>query len=443
MSKLIDDKIHIALVLMLKNEEKRLRVTLDSVVGYVESVVAYDTGSTDSSIQILKNFSAETGIPLHLIEGEFVDFSTSRNVLLDYADTFDDIDYLLLLDVNDTLRNGVKLREFVKEEVKTKSISTGFLLCQEWWSGQYDKYWNVRFVKNHEGWRYRGVVHEWMKNTKHPDDKTAPPVKRIDGVVLYQDRTKDDDKSWKRFHRDKELLLAEHKKDREEPRTVFYLAQTLSCLNENAESFYYYKLRSTLIGFWEERFHAFLRCGDLSEKLKHPWTDTMAWYIQAFEHTERAEPLIKIAEHYDREKKWTLAHNFAKLACDLPYPDHCILFVDKYIYDYKRWHVLGIVSYYAGRYNDGELGCRKAIEYGTQYGSDVRTNVELDTNNLKFYTDKKKEIKISQISQPQIMKSQFLQTVMKRLSEDNPNVSRKQLLCRAKKMWKNKNIDTA
>ena len=37
---------------------------------------------------------------------------------------------------------------------------------------------------------------------------------------------------------------------------VYY--QTLSCLEQNEESLYYYKIRSTLEGFQEEKFHAFL-----------------------------------------------------------------------------------------------------------------------------------------------------------------------------------------
>ena len=42
------------------------------------------------------------------------------------------------------------------------------------------------------------------------EDNLAPPVIKIpDNIVLYQDRTQDDDKSFKRFTRDKELLLKE------------------------------------------------------------------------------------------------------------------------------------------------------------------------------------------------------------------------------------------
>ena len=76
-------KIHIALLIMVKNETKRLHVTLNSVIGHVNSIVAFDTGSTDDTIDILKKFSEKHNIPLRLKEGGFIDFSTSRNVSLD------------------------------------------------------------------------------------------------------------------------------------------------------------------------------------------------------------------------------------------------------------------------------------------------------------------------------------------------------------------------
>ena len=373
--------VHIALLMMVKNEHKRLHVSLNSVLGYVDSIVMYDTGSEDNTIEIASNFCKKNNIIFRLKEGTFVDFSTSRNVSLDFADTFEDIDYLLLLDSNDELRGGSNMRKFCKEQIN--SPSTGFLVCQEWWSGQYIKYYNLRMVKARQGWRYVGTVHEWMKNTrfKTEEEEAASEDKKIrmpSEVILYQDRTADDDKSLKRFERDKILLLKEHEDNPTDTRTIFYLAQTCSCLGHSEESFKYYSLRSTLEGFWEEKFQSFFRCGELLEVLGKEWSESMKWYIKAFEYTPRVEPLLKIVEYY-RNKNWELCYTFAVLACRLEYPEHCILFVDKQMYDYKRWHLLGIAGWYSKNYIDGKLGCKKAIE---------AANLEIDMSNLKFYEEK-------------------------------------------------------
>jgi len=374
-------KVHIEVVMMVKNEKKRFLVSLESIKKFADSLIIYDTGSTDNTIEIVTEFCKKNNILLRLKQGEFVDFSTSRNVSLEYADSFNDIDYVLLMDCNDELRNGDRLRKLAEKTLNEPS--TGFLICQEWWSGQYEKYFNMRFVKTRQGWRYKGRVQEWMDNTKYKNDEDARNhgefVWKVEpeDCILYQDRTQDDDKSQKRFSRDYELLLQDYKDDPSNERTVFYLAQTCSCLQNYDESFYYYKMRAHMGGFPEEVFHSYMRCGDISKALLHPWYDTIAWYLKAYDVYERVEPLLNIADYYRSQEKWLLCYTFANLACKLKYPEDLILYVDKYAYDYKRWHLMGIVGYYTGNYIEGREGALKAIETGLQK--------EVDINNLKFY----------------------------------------------------------
>jgi hypothetical protein len=296
-------------------------------------------------------------------------------------------------------------------------------------------YFNMRFVKARTGWRYCGSVHEWMKDTTSSTDQPRfPVVKMHDTIILYQDRTADDDKTGKRFSRDRLLLLEDYKKDPKEPRTLFYLAQTCSCLGIHEEAFYYYKLRSTLEGFQEEKFHAFLRCGDLSKNLNHSWPDTLSWYMKALEHTVRAEPLNKIASYYNSVRNWYLGYNFAKLSCELEYPHHLILFVDKRAYDYERWHLLGISAYYIGKFKEGKQACLKAIEVGV--------NTELDRNNLKFYTEKEKE-EVKEIIKPvkEVTKKEFLEETIAKLKLENPSLTNdgRKLQAKASLLWKLKN----
>lgn len=366
---------HIALLIMMKNEEQQLHISLESIIGYVDSIIAYDTGSTDNTLQILKDFTEKHKIPLRLKQGKFVNFSVSRNISLDFADSFTDIDFLLLLDVNDELKGGEKLRKFALEQIKTEN--SAYLMCQHWWSGRYDKYFNIRFIKPRKGWRYKGSVHEFMFNIK----EKRSLYRMSDDIILYQDRTKDN-KSVKRFSTDKVLLLEDYKKDPTDTRVIFYLAQTCICLNQLEDAFNYYKLRSELDGFQEEKFHSYLNCGKISEKLNHDWHVSLSYYMKAVEHSERVEPLIKLAEHYYRVKKWNLAYMFSHLACSLKYPEKSILFVDKTAYDYTRWHIMGIVAYYYGKYEEGKIACQKAIKAGL--------NIELDKSNFEFY--KRKEI---------------------------------------------------
>ena len=432
---------HLALHIMMKDEQDRLHVTLESVKEHVDSIVAYDTGSTDNTIQILETFCKKNNIILRLKQGTFVDFSTSRNISLDWADTFEDIDFMLLMDVNDELRGGKILREYLKKEINSEHPA--YLTCQHWWSGKYDKYFNIRLVKAREGWRYKGSVHEWMTDTKITPNRKV--CRMPDNIVLYQDRTKDGNKSAKRFVRDKELLLTDHKKDPKEPRTVFYLAQTCSCLKQSEDAFYYYRLRSQLEGFQEEKYHAYVRCGNLAKKLDQSWSDVLSYYMKAIEHSpDRAEAYIKVAQHYQIINKWFLSYMFVHQACSLKYPERCILFVDKHCYDYTRWHILGIVAYYCKFYKEGKDACKKAIAAGL--------NIKLDKNNLKFYEQKLAQTCINNIksiggdtdkefenNKNSLTKKEFIYQMISKLKSQNPNMKPKIIQKKALNAWKKRN----
>jgi glycosyltransferase involved in cell wall biosynthesis len=382
----------IGLLMMVKNEEKRILTSLESIKNTVDALIIYDTGSQDKTLDLIREFSETNKINLYLKKGDFVNFEISRNISLDFADTID-VHYLLLLDCNDELKGGNMLKIFATSMLDKEN--SGFMICQQWYSGQLDSYFNLRFIRARCGWRYVGSVHEWLKDTMSKTETPRFAVIRLpEEISLFQDRTKDDDKSQKRFTRDRELLLKDHEKNPLDARTLFYLAQTCQCLSLFDEAFYYSSRRLEVQGFVEERFHSLMRCGNCALVLGHEWHDCMKFYVRAYEEFKRAEPLLKIAEYYrivaqkmSNDKKdvrnvWRTAFMYIREACELTYPKECLLFVDKGVYDYYRWHSMGIIAYYVGENELGKQACYKAIEQGI--------NKEMNEKNLKFYLDAEK-----------------------------------------------------
>ena len=207
---------------------------------------------------------------------------------------------------------------------------------------------------------------------------------------MYQDRTTQDDSSFRRFTQDKEMLFRKHLEKPQEPRTLFYLAQTMGCLGLQDEAYKFYQLRIKQQGFWEEIYHSYHRLGELSVGLGHNWEESMMWYMRAFQHSQRAEPLVRIAEYYkehnlqgENKPEWHTCYMFAQMACQLAWPQNQILFRDLACYTYKRHHLLGIAAFYVGRYKEGKEACLKAIE---------ARNLEIDRKNLRWYLEKEIEV---------------------------------------------------
>lgn len=380
-------KTFIALLCMIKDEEKTLRITLKSLDGKVDYYIFLDTGSTDGTMSILEELKKEKKV--HVRNTVFKNFRDSRNELLSFGEEIrkgvikegKDIHFYLLLDSNDELKETVKggFRQFCDSQRNTEF--DGYLCNQQWLSdGSVTSYYNSRLIKSGRDWKYKCPVHEYIIMDNMKTLKVDNPA-----FVIWQDRKDDNLKSAKRYQRDKEILMNEFKVNPKDPRVVFYLAQTLLCLGEVDLGMYFYKLRTTMGDFREEVFESFKRMGDIScDRMSNfPWHESMSFYMRAFEVINRVEPLVKIAKHYQTVNQHQTAFIFSKMACELAYPDDCILFVDKLVYDYERWFVLSVSAYYINQLEIGKTACLKALESGV--------NTQLVKSNLQFYLDKEKE----------------------------------------------------
>lgn len=376
----------VCLAMMVKNEEKTILKSLNSCKRVVTHVKIYDTGSTDNTLNIIQQFKIDNSdIDVQVIEGEFVDFATSRNVLLDFVDLDLNIDFALLLDSNDELQGHDEFNLFVNgESKKTRENSqyycSGYLLRQKWFSGgSVDTYFNVRFIRVRHGWRYKSPVHEYIASTAENENISI----RVENpaITLYQDRTNDCESSFKRFSRDKDILLKEHLKNPNDSRTCFYLAQTYGSLGMNNEAYYFYKLRLDLGGYEEEIYHSYQRLGEIAHTLNMDSSVSIGWWTKALEHTRRVEPAVKIATYYlENNVKFYLAAAYTNMAIQMDFPTHCNLFINRMDYDYTRYHLDGRAQYYIGNYKQGMDSCKKAIEYNENIINPLEESIRLMVN---------------------------------------------------------------
>ena len=92
--------------MIVKNEEKYLARALDNLIGVVDEICIFDTGSTDKTLEIAEKYGAEIktgGDPLH--KGQ------SRNQSIDMATS----DYVIILDADETIQDPLAVREYIEK----------------------------------------------------------------------------------------------------------------------------------------------------------------------------------------------------------------------------------------------------------------------------------------------------------------------------------------
>src|SRR5690349_2809432 len=108
----------IGCLMMVKNEQLRIEVSLESVLDTVCCYIILDTGSSDSTEEKIIDFCKKHKKNLYLIEAPFVNFCITRNISLTFADTIN-VSYLCLLDCNDQLKGGEHLKKFALSQLKS------------------------------------------------------------------------------------------------------------------------------------------------------------------------------------------------------------------------------------------------------------------------------------------------------------------------------------
>ncbi len=347
-------------VLMIKNEEPNIQATLKPLIeSGIESFFIFDTGSTDRTIEITQSYlSTFAHLQTYIIQEPFIDFGSSRNRALDLVEEkFPDATFMLMVDAEWYLESTNQLIPFCIAEQHTIFCAYNIRLI-----GKDIEFPVARLIRCKTNTRFVGAVHEYLQaafigtTPTHIFFNWSPSNYGIE-------------KSKKRWQRDREILEKEYRDKPTDSRTVFYLAQTYYCLEEWEKAAALYKKRTELNGWDQEVFMSWYYYGMSLERITKQesqslWQEKLNAYLTAYSIIpERIEPLLKIAEHYLEEKNYTLAFFFARHAFNAPYPaDGKQLFLDKNAYEYYRYNLLSIISWYVNEYVIGEQATRLALK---------------------------------------------------------------------------------
>ncbi len=387
----------LVVLLMVKDEHKVIIPTLETLItadrkagkedtGEI-AYILYDTGSTDGTDTMAKKFFEDHGIKHHVIvQEEFINFAASRNRALEVArDTYPDSTFILFPDAEWYLHGLDDLVSFCREKIT--DYETG-VVPPPYYRIRMSRACYIsltpRLILTADDVEFEGVVHECP--TKYSGLNVPTTVHFDLGLSKFGA-----DKSCNRWYRDRNLLLKDLQENPSNARTVLYLGLTEKWLGHNHISYIYLKRRLDMPTFPQEDYYALYNLAELTEQLSHEdpahysWDEALTYYMKAYNmRPHRAEPLVRLADHYLRQDQHAVSYLFARRASELPLPaiEEEMLPVLSEDYSYYRWEILSRSAWYVEDYELGEKAAQKAI--------DAHPNSPHLYRNISFYWERKK-----------------------------------------------------
>ncbi|MDE2099167.1 MAG: class I SAM-dependent methyltransferase [Patescibacteria group bacterium] len=271
---------------------------------------------------------AKIGYPVKVVEEPWVNhghnrtraFELAKEAGYDYAFTMDDTS---VIEVEEGWVRPPLFASQYSVEIRSDKLSYHFPSMV-----------NLKFP-----YRYIGAAHERL----HCD----VPISGCTLLGIHINRT-GGVHGPEKFLRDASVLRGDIEKNPDDQRSYFYLGQSLKdaavLLNRAGETEQarallkeakeVYMKCTTMNGWIQERFVAFLMAGNISSELKEPWGGILDLYLRAWDLIPtRREPFAYIGNYYAEQGNNTVAVQFLAMAAQIPKPGIGSLFLDERIYE--------------------------------------------------------------------------------------------------------------
>ncbi len=140
----------ICLNMIVKNESHIIEQTLINLCKYINFDAYYisDTGSTDNTMDIIRNFFTKRNIPGEITQVTWRDFGYNRSLALEMA--YNKTDYLLIFDADDIIHGNFILPSSLTHDAYHLKLGQTFV------------YMRTLIVNNRKRWKFVGVLHEYI-----------------------------------------------------------------------------------------------------------------------------------------------------------------------------------------------------------------------------------------------------------------------------------------
>jgi GR25 family glycosyltransferase involved in LPS biosynthesis/tetratricopeptide (TPR) repeat protein len=267
--------------MIVKNESHIIAATLAHVLKHfpITFWVIDDTGSTDGTQQIIRDFFAARGISGELHETAWEDFGHNRSKALEHA--FNKTDYVLVWDADDSVEGDFTFPKQLGADVYSFIFgnATGF------------RYNRNQLFNNRKRWKYVGVLHEYPACIDREESKV-----HVSGNYHFVSgksgaRSQDPDK----YRKDAAALERGMEKEPNNTRYVFYCANSYKDAGMNDKAIEKYKKVIEMNGWNEEKYLACVHIYELSGKAR----ENLHYLVEAISYSpDRLEAPFELIQHY-------------------------------------------------------------------------------------------------------------------------------------------------
>lgn len=326
----------ICLNMIVKNEAPVIKRCLESVKHLIDFWVIVDTGSTDGTQKIIKEFLKD--IPGELHERPWVNFGHNRNEALKLAKGKSD--YALFIDADDRL---IFSDTFSLPDLEADAY---LIMQREKHENTFREHLTFLFIKTDLDYYWKGVVHEGLYT------ETPKTICTLSGV--YNEYINDGARSKdpQKIKNDIKVLKKGMKDEPDNARYCFYLARTYWSIRDYHSALKYFEKRIKMEGDVLEVYHSLLFTSICQRLLNYPSEIFIKNFCKAHLYRPtRAEAMYELARYFIETGNHFLGYVCAKIAASIPMTaDH--LFVESWVYEWGALLYCLVSTYHLGYFQE-------------------------------------------------------------------------------------------
>jgi len=361
------DAPRISAALIVKNGARTLGNCLASLQSAADEIVVVDTGSSDNSRDVARDFGAR------IFDFAWTaDFAAARQFAFDQATG----DWVFWVDADDVVLHAENIRPLVE----SASDETGvfywpYIYARDTSGNSLVELWRERCVRNDGSFTWCGRVHETLTSDRH-----WKPV-RSDRVVVEHQKESREARGPEAGRRNLDILETEYRAagDRADARTVFYLARERADTGDTRGAIRAYR-EYVRVGTWDpERYMAQTQIAALYRRLRRYPSAIRADLDALTIRPELPHAYFGLAESYYYLEDWPKVRHWADLGRCMPEPDlgeMPLTYPMVYRYDW-------IIYYTNALYHLGDLD--GALEW-TRKALAMRPDDESHRANMEFFS---------------------------------------------------------